>query len=388
MGPEKLLNDSTLLRQTSISIDGFSLIPDDIITLEFSQDLFEFGIEGTLKIKDSFDIFNNGEIRFIKDNKITVYIEDFLQKKSIRTYYITDVRTIQQNERFKILDISFIDEITYKLKNTYLSKSFNSTPVAAFQEYLEHLGINDLLTASKLTTNIIDTSTVTSFVVPQDRNVLNFFMYLFKRYNIHMYQDLNSLNITEIIPSSLTLKQLDGNNVLYTNATLNNGYMFKIHEYESVTNQTYSSNLSKPAEMIYRYDTEKVITKDTFNLVDVYNDLKINNLDMSTVQPGNKFSTQASTSTDKRKYELFNEFINNSELAVVVPGSVEFGNIVSLINTEFSGNPLFSDTAHERDFYMSGKYIITKVSSRLLGDRFIQKLTCSRLDHQTPRKYL
>lgn len=388
MSIEKLLGDSTVLRNYSIEIDNFELIEDDIITLEIKQDFFNFGISGSLKIKDSFDVFNNGNIKFIKENKIKISFEDFLREKSSRYYYITKIRVIQHEDRYKILDISFIDEFTYILKNTYISKSFNKSTVSAFSDYLTHLGITDSLRGKNISLNINDTSDSKTFVAPQDRNILDFFLYELKRDNIRIWQDYNSINISEVIPAQMSLKQIDDADVLYSNRTLNNDYIFKIHEYEELNNQNYESLLTKPAELIYRYDTEKTIIKNTQNLVDIFSELKLNSLDVSSMQ-GNykKIDTQATFGTDKQKHELFDSYMSNNQLSIVVPGSFKYNNIGFIVNVELKGNPLFADTEHEQDVYSSGKYFVAKVLDRIIGGRLIQKMTLIRLDALSPRKY-
>jgi hypothetical protein len=388
MGLEKILNNTTILQYLKITIDGFQIIRDDIISVEIKQDFKRFGIYGILKIKDSFDIRNNGEITFDGENQIIISMIDFLGDKSIRSFKILKIESIPYNERFKIYDFIFMDEITYLLNNTYISKGFyKKTSINAFKSYMDYLDIGTLLETDKLEIDIIDSVNVyDSFVVPQDRSVLNYFQYLFKQENIRMWQDRNSFNIKEIIPSSLSvLNDPNGDPIEYSNSVLNNTYMFKIHDTNETNNNINNTYINKPIEIISGFGNDKKIINETINLKDVYDDMKLNLVEMSGIQQtkGEKFSTFSTSSNSNQgnqKFDIFDNYITNNELEIAVAGSLKYSNIGNIVNVTLKGNPLYSDANSLNDETSSGKYFVTVVIDKIIGDKFIQKMILNRVD--------
>ena len=134
MSTEQIFNTSTVLKFLEVKIDDVIIHQDEIISLEFKQDFFDFGIFGSMKIKDSFDLTNNGLVEFNASNKIVVSITDFSGEKSKRTYRIIKTKPGPAADRFKVLDFYFVDEITFILKNSYLSKGFAAKPIDALVE--------------------------------------------------------------------------------------------------------------------------------------------------------------------------------------------------------------------------------------------------------------
>lgn len=388
MNIEKILTNSTILRHYSIKIDGQEMIPDEIISLEVKNDFFNFGISGVLKIKDSFDLNNSGIVLFNSSNKLTISIQDFLQDKSYRTYVITSVNYEPADERFKIIDIHFVDEISYILNNTYLSKGFNTTPIAAFKEYLTYLGIDDIVSSNKMIYDIEDTSTLQQFVVPQNTSVFEYFSWLFMQDNIRIWQDRATLHIKEVKPASLIPQNdANGNQIIYTNNTLNNEYIFKIHDFTEETNPTLLVNAINPISRVFRYNGEKKIIDTTINLNDMVSDLTLNTMDVSGLQRtvGEKYSTQSIFTTGQQAHDLFSVYMRNNQVHIVIPGSVKYSNIGYVANVQFKGNPMYPKTQLEGDRLSSGKYFISAVSDRYIGDKLIQKLTLNRIDGQKPR---
>jgi len=386
---EKIFNDSTVLRYLSIKIDDVEIVKDDIIALEIKQDFYEFGIFGSMKIKDSFDLFNNGLINFNGVNRITISMVDFLEQKSIRTYRIIDTKTNPDNDRFKILDFVFQDEISFILGNTYLSKGFTDKPVNALKEYFTHLGIDDLVSTDVITYNLADVGTSRSFVIPQNVSVLDHFMYLLKHENIRLWQDRNGIYVNELVPSAMTPLENENGEILYTNKTLNNEYMFKIHDTAEFKNQSIHTNYNKPVETIYRYNYIKEVLNTTTNLTDELENFKLNSvksMDQSGLQQtiGTRLNTQGDEHIGSQTYDLFDSYMNNNQLLIAVPGSFEFNNIGNVANIVLKGNPLYTKSDLENDELSSGKYFISKVSDRIIGDKMINKLTLSRVDSVIP----
>jgi len=387
MGFEKILNDTSVLRYIHVSIDGEQLFPHDILSIEFAQNFDEFGIGGHMLFRDTFDINNNGLITLNGDNKLVISVKDFLGTSNKRTFRIVNTTVEPSGDRFKLYKFFFIDEITFQLMNSYVSKSFTGTPVAAFQSYMTELGIDKLLSADKLTTNITDTSTSDSFVVPQNISVLDFFTERFKQENIRIWQDRNGLYIKEINIGALTPMQNDGKDIVYSNKTLNNEYLYKVHEYMENKNSVMRTNSEKPIMRTFRYNNDKKIVDLTRNLTDVVPNIKLNTLDATGLQltTGEKYDKQSFFTTGNQDYELFDSYGKNNSIDIVCSGSLKDSNIGNVALLELNGVVLSSDTALKGDVLTGGKYFISKVTDKIMGDKYINKITLSRVDARTPR---
>lgn len=389
MGVEKILNGSTILKFLSVKIGDVEIPQDEIIALEIKQDFYDFGIFGTLKIKDSFDLTNNGLIEFDGTNTITISTIDFLEHRSVRTYRIIANKVNPDTERFKILDFSFEDEITFILKNTYLSKGFTAKPVDALKEYFTHLGIDDIVETDKISYNLADVGTSRNFVVPQNVSVLDHFMYLFKRENIRFWQDRKGIHVNRLVPSEMTPLEDSNGVVEYSNKVGNNEYIFKIHDTQEIINHTILTNSLLPKETIYRYNYVKEIVDTTLNLTDEFENLKLNSnksFDNSDLQQtnGSKLVTQGYFETGGQTYDLFDVYMNNNLLTIAVPGSLEFSNIGNVAEIVLKGNPLYAKSDMENNEFSSGRYFISRVSDRIIADKMINRLTLIRVDSVKP----
>jgi hypothetical protein len=387
MAFEKILNTKTILQYLKVTIDGSEIVRDDIFSIEVSQNFDEFGLTGTIKLRDTFDLNNNGRFLLNGNNVLVISLSDYLGVKSTRTYRIINTKITPSQERFKIYDFDFIDEITFQLQNSFISKSFNSTPVAAFQAYLAELGIDDLLSADNLETDIEDTSTSSNFVVPQNMSVLDFFTEELKTENIRIWQDRFGLHVKELVLSDLVPYNTNGEIILYTNKTTNNEYLYKIHDYDERKNATEITNNQKPVQRVFRHSTDKEIASITTNLADIIDDIKMNTLDASSLQltTGEKFDTQSTFSTGNQDYELFDVYTKNNQIHIACGGSIRTSNIGTVAMLELKGSTVSPDSVMKGDVLTSGKYFLGNVTDKIIGDKLIHRLSMYRIDARTPR---
>lgn len=389
MAFEKIFHQNTVLKHLSIKIDGFEIMTDEIVSLELKSDFFNFGFTGSIKIKDSFDLNNGGKLLFTGKNKIVISMQDFLKDKVIRTYRITQMNAIQAGERFKVFDIQFMDEISFILKNAYIGKSFTDTPVNAFKKYLTHLGIDDIIKTDKMSYDIIDTSTKQSFTVTANQSVYDFFSTIFRQDNIRMWQDRTALRIKEMVPAEVQpLKDPNGEDLTYTNNTMNNEYLFKIHDMHEDSNPSLETNAIKPVEKTFRFDGTKTIIDKTVNLTDAAKSMAMNTMDTTGLQQtiGERYGTQANFETGSQNFDVLETYMRNNNLSIVVPGSLKYSNVGTSAKVLLKGNNMYNATQLEGDTLSSGKYFIASVGDRIIGDKLIHKLVLCRLDAQTPRK--
>lgn len=390
MSLEKILTPVTILQFLEIKIDDFKIILDDVISLQINYDIDSLKILGSIKFKDSFDMTSSGLVKLNNNNKLTVSMKDNGETKSYRTYRLTKADAVNINDRFKVYDCTFQDEISFILENTYQSQSFTSTVASKVKEALSTASIKSVIASDKLNVVVNDTGETRTLTIPQNQNLLDFYSYQLRKDNIRIYQDRNTIYITEIKPSSIVaLKDpLDGTNLTFTNDCAKNTYLFKIHDYQDFKNPTSQMNKLAPVVVISSSTSPKSISQVTISLPEFFNDLKLNDMALGGIQltSGTRTETSEELAIGWQKAKLFDVFIRNQQMFIVVPGTLKYSNIGTVVNTLFKGGIGANDTALEGDTMTSGKYFVLGVSDRFLGDKLIQRLHLGRLDGKKSRE--
>jgi hypothetical protein len=389
---ENIFTETTVLSLYTVYINDQELLDEDVLSFEIMFDFRKSFIEGTLIIKDSFGI---AELD-IFDGKTTVKIKatDVYGEIFTRIFRITNVSNDEYSGRFKSYVLTVVDELFYKLATTYLSKSFSTDPVTALNEYLTELKLDTYLTDNNITKSFEAITEQYNFIVPQDRSIHEFFLYELKNNGYRFWQDRNSINIKNVTFKDLKYIQVENElniltNVLYSNNTDNGLYGFKIHDFKMNYNNILNSNIEQPVIQHQVFDiAKKSIDTTTKNLSDVYTDMKLNNKDMSSLQhtTGARYDVDVGVYIGKQKLNVENIYFNNNKLEIVVPGNFKYNNVGMLVDVILKGNPTMQVQGIEGDTFHSGKYFVSKMSDRFIGDKLIQKLVLNRIDFQEPRK--
>jgi hypothetical protein len=383
---EKIFTETTILKSYTIKINEYELLDEDILSFELMFNFDQPFIEGILIIKDSFGI---AELDIFDGNTtIELYSNDFFDETFTRKFRITSVSNDEPDDKFKVYTLRIVDELYYKLSNTYLSKGFNTDVITAFSEYLTELKLDDHITDNNMTKDFDTSTNKYSFVVPQDRSVLDFFMYEFNNNGYRIWQDRNSISVKDVKFKDLDYIQSNGEKVNYTNNTANPNYAFKIHDFTIKYNNILASNLSSPVAEHQFFDVNtKLVDDETKNLTDIYDDIKLNDKDYSELQhtTGAKFKVDVDVFLGKQRILLEDAYFHNNTLEIVVPGNFKYNNIGKLANVQFKGNAMMTTQALEGDRFHSGTYFVSKMTDRYIGNKLIQKLVLNRIDLQKPR---
>lgn len=386
---EKIFTNVTILQSYKLWLNDIQLIDDDVISLEIKWGFNDFKVSGSLVLKDPFEI---SELDIFNGNTtLKIVSSDFYGESFSKTFVITNIAVEEVNERFKMYSFSFVDRIYFNLLNTYVSKSFTDTLPNAINSYFTYTDISTVITDESLIKDF-DTGSVSSFVVPQDRNAFEFFNEQLKREGFRWWQDKYGIHIKKVdINSFDEVQDEDGNPIKYTNATTNALYGFKIHDFTLSYNNIILSNTLKPIEKNFKYDiSTKNVDTSTTNLNDIYSTLKLNtsvlNTDFSLQHTvGEKYTYQEFLSTDNQKVDIEDIYNNNNLLEIVVPGNYKHNKPGEIINVQFKGSSIVSKIALEGNTFHSGKYFVNAVSDRYFGNKMIQKLSLSRIDFQKSR---
>jgi len=377
----KLFTPSTIYQTITVTIDGFDLAPDDMLNFKLDQRYDTFGLYGTLQIMDTYDVKNNGLAKFNILSKVVVSITDFSGTTSKRTFRILSEQSELINETHKTIKFALIDEITYILSTSYISKGFNDTAVNAFMSYLTELKVTDVIKADKLLLDTVDTSISQTFIVPQNQSVLEFFEYQLNKENIRMYQTRNAVHIKEILPNNIPLSTtMNGDDVIYSNDVPEHDYLYKIHDIK-LTNNNFFNNSNSPSSEIFRYDGNKVISSKTNNLNDVITNLTLNKpLSTSDFQDyrGYKLDKQEVFTTNNQKFDLFETYMTLNKLEIVCAGDLSC-ELFSVVQVRLKGNVIFIESSNNGDTLSSGKYLIVGINESIIKDKMIQKISLIRL---------
>ena len=390
MGIEQILLDNTILKFMEVKIDDFVVLQDEIASLEVKHDFFDFRIKGKIKFKDSFDMANSGLVKISNDNKMTISVMDRGGTKSFRTYRVVNSNVINLNDRIKLYDIDFQDEISWILEHTFTNSTIDGSAVAAMLHYLDGAKVKAVIKSDKLKIEFKDTSTSRTFTIPKNENVLDFLTMMLRKDNIRMYQDRNGIYIKEVKPSTFTPIKNDetGNDLVFTNDVPENMYLFKIHEFKDFKNDTKTVNEIAPIVKINSSTSPKSISTVTISLTEFFKDLQLNDMDLGSIQltTGEKLETSEELAVGWQKAKLFDTFMANQQMYIAIKGTFKYSNIGTVITTKMKGSVTGNDTNLEGDRLTSGRYFVLGVSDRYLGDKLIQRLHLGRLDAQKVRE--
>lgn len=370
----KIFNNATILKKFTINVGGIELSKEDIINLSIEYSLFNSFVKGSLSFKDSFqlsdlNIWNTSTL-------IEIYAVDLFDNVFERRFICTNVSNDNYNERFKQYSISFMDELSFNLMNTYISKGFTENMITSFQQCIEKLIDHDVIEQWPITFNSDTVSTKTTFCIPGNMSLYDFYLYQFRKENIRFYYKRNNVFVEKIDFSSL-----ETNEDLYTNNTDNDSYAYKIHDFSVSYNNTIDANNIRPEEENIKFDINKIENTISTNLNDVKNNVSFNNISFDIIKTnGKKLSYQEITDISSSTYDLEELLLHNNTLQIVVPGNFLSNDIGRKVNVVLKGNPMITSTSLEGDTFHSGVYLITNIKEAYLGDKMIQRLTLSRYD--------
>jgi len=343
--------------------------------------MFSFPINGNVVISDNVQLSDleiwNGE------TTLTVYAMDIHDKIFERKFRIIDVNPEQNEERFRFYKLKFVDMFYYNMVNTYISKSFEDTKSNALMSYIEHTGTKEILESNNVEIDFDDTEDKNTFAVPANIDVLNFFISEFKKKGFRLYQTRYSVKLKKDDFNSFEEQE-----EFFSNNTDNDMYGWKIHDFSMKYNAILERNLSKPIEKNVKFDFNKKEDYTTQNLIDVYSTIELNETPMDTLQhtTGQKLTTQAEIDPIVHKFELEEIYGSNTILEIVVPGNFKINDIGKIVSVDLKGNPMIKQTSLEGDTFHSGKYLVTALSDRFVGDKLVQKLSLHRVDFGFVRK--
>ncbi len=373
-----LLNNGSILKKIVIKLNDNIIPIEDVVSTEIKWS-GTFIIDGNIHIKDTVDwsamgVFNGETI-------LDIYSIDIFDETFHRKFIITNVHQEEYNDRFKFFVLDFTDEISYKLRNTYLSKGYEDSKLSeCVTDFFDYLEIQDILTPCNLELDFDDTTEGLNFVVPQDRSFYDFICKELELQGYRWYQTRKRLHIKP--KDSLLPNQLDTIEHKATNKTSNNMYAFKIHDITIEYNNVLKLNKDRPNSTNFYFDFEKkTMEKHEQNLEEVKDDITLMDSDYNLVHTvGSKYVTQHRLDDNVMINSARETYLNNNIINIVIVGDYKYSNVNQLIDFSLKGNIMSIKGQVEGDIPSQGLYVVSAISDRIMGDKIIQRYTLNRLD--------
>lgn len=316
----------------------------------------------------------------LKDARVQVYFNDAINKTFFRYFKVFNV--VENYDRMKNKQYLFylIDEISYKLSNIYISKSFNMSKTAAFKQILGEQGIYQILSENKLKVQIDDDSKVESFVVQKGTSVLDFFISEFNKIGYSFYQTRDGFYVKsfdDLLPSKL---QKQDSKFVY--ATNNQLYKNMIYEFHNAPMSSLAIT-SSPNSKTYYFDPDQ---KKIVSIDKTYNDIKDgmtinnNNKNLQT-NIGSAVSFQNRLDSVQHINNIRESYLHTFKLEIIVNGHMS-NDINKIFEVDLPGHKGNVKSQLEGNVQSSGNYVSLSVVDKLMGDKLIQKVTLGRSDSQ------
>ena len=367
----------TIMKSMTVQLNDKKLPLDDVINISMTNSFFTFGITGAITFKDTYSLANSQSFKFDGSTTITLIFFDYMQNRRKFIFNVIDM-DVDDSARVYVITLKFIDPFAFALHNLYVPKSFNGTITDAFSQIVSNYSLERELTKNALSLEIGSSSEVRNFVMTSGLSAYDFFSREFRRANIRMWQDEATVYVKEF-----RLSSADKNDLKYSTNSNNQNYLFRIHDFKKYDVSKSAAIVNLPAKLVTRFSNKTVI-QDTVNLDDFYSDLILNNNDMFKNLQGDAVGKSYSVMNDTvgaQKYDLFNTFIENEKLDIVVPGTLKENQPGRVITVEIGDKSQYVKARQLGNRTSSGKWFIKTVQSRFFGGRFIQRLRLGRFDH-------
>lgn len=372
-----IMTVSTVMKNFKVQLNDLTLPDDDIMDVRMSNSFFKFGVNASLTFKDSYSLLNSKSIKFDGTTVVNITVIDFMQNRRKFNFVVYDME-VMDAARVNTITLKLIDPFAYKLQNLYVPKSFSGTIVDAFNSVYQNYGLEAELSKNKLTLVTESAGESKSFIMGSQQSAMDFFNVEFRLANIRMWQDDKHVYIKEF-----KLSSAEQNEKPYKGNSTNNNYLFKIHDFKKTDLKKSNVPLLLPRQEVVRFRNKTVI-RDTINLSDFYSELLLNgNDEFKAIQDdatGNSYSTMNDT-VEAQKYDLFNIFMKNEQLDIVVAGTLKENQPGKVVKVELADKSMYVQAQQLGNRTSSGKWFCTCVQSRFLGGRFIQRLRLGRFDH-------
>lgn len=354
------------LKSLAVNLAGNDLELSTVKSLEFAYSNTRPIIRGQLYFEDLTDMNMTTDW---STSTIQITFIDLLDDLFTRTFHIINVEENKEEMSRKTFTLDFVDEFSYALSKSFISRSFNVPLNEAVLEIAADLGVSDIPHID------IDFSEVPfdkPYITSKNLNSLTYFTRELYRNGYTFYQTKTGIfikSLVDLIPSTLST------NGDFSDHPVNQHYMNRIQQHEVLQNNRTEVS---PGSITIAYDP---LTKQNNKILeDPLSSLRLNskNVNLSDgVTPVEYLQSQLSSS--QRSLDLKREYMDQNILNIYVSGYVK-NDLNQIYNVQIKGNDTFIDSQMKGDELLSGKYISKLVQEKIILDSYIQKITLHRAD--------
>jgi len=389
-------NEASILKIINISIDDVLINNDNLIKCKMEWNTDSFDINGELIISDDYDL--GSSLPLNGNNIVKIYIMDMFNEFFVRDFVITRFDEQIVNEKMKHFKFYLRDNISHTLDNLYISKSFSNKKLSdIIDTYWEHFDFDSILTIPNIVDRkFSDTKIVhENITVPQNISFLEFMYNELKKEGFKWYQyrtECIIVNEDDIVSSKLS-SDIDVSDLefkTYSEHELKSEYLFNIFERNHTSN--YIMNAQElPSRINSYYDSDtKSFIKTNENLIDIYDDIKLNDYDSSDVQTyasqnGSQLVEHFQNNDFIIKKNLRDTFNSNNLVQIYVSGNIKYSTVLSKIYLKLKGSANSNTTLLEGDARLQSFYVCSKITDILINGKMVQELTLKRVDFTKPK---
>ena len=210
---------TTKLKSLAVKLAGSDLEKSTVKSIELAYCNTRPSIKGQLYFEDLYDLnmFVNWD-----EAKVQITFIDMLDDMFTRTFHVVNVEENKEEMSRKTFVVDFVDEFSYALSNSYISRSFNVPLNQAVLEIAKDLGVDNL---PHIDFEFSDVPYDKPYVTSKNINSLTYFTRELYRNGYTFYQTKTGIHIKsldDLIPGTLIT------NGDYSDHPTNQYYMNKI----------------------------------------------------------------------------------------------------------------------------------------------------------------
>ena len=367
------LDDFSKYKTLEVRLNGVLIRDESIIDLQINYGLDNIGF---ISFTDSIGIIEVAGLTF---STLEILIEDILGTKQITKYIIIDAKTFRTQNNLITLDLEFELIDTYKLKNSYISKSFKDKNILQI--------IKDLFTDIGLDAEFNDINKGFSFdyfVTPGNISVYDFIVEQSKISNFKFFID--RFGYVFALRDTFDFSKIPESRE-NTFSMTNKDPLWRVLEYKgSISNiketrECVDFYISRPDVNNLQYTPEIIKIKDLYNSQKINQGIGVKNLEVPDVlktfgykQINNIYKKDIKG--DKRDFREYLQSMQN--LTIIVQGilSVRLFSKIKLDIPRVSYNK--DDTP---DSIFSGNFVVVGVKDKIMAGKFVQLLELKAPDY-------
>lgn len=362
-----LFNIANRLKSYSVYIDKYELLQEMIVSIDILYDVSTPKLKAYLFIND---VYNLNDVVTWSEIEIKIEYMDLFDTLVTKKFKVLNIREYKYNINGKALFISLQDTFSYAFERSYLSKGYNDNPSVALTDYIEKLNLK-----KDYQTDFSKLDNKYRFIIPKSQNNLEFFISEFQKYGYNFYQTKDKICLKsqeDQKPSSL-YEHSD----IFLDATDNQLYKNRIIEHRVVGTNKESL---QPKTRSIAFDPETKSMKFYNN-----NDNKnlLLNDDTTNIQDTNGYRDvyQQHLNFGEHDQKLKDSLLKQGQIEIIVNGYGK-NELNQIYNLELKGNAGSNESYNKGNTIISGKYISTKISDKIINNSFVQKILLERADAQ------